>query len=148
VSAMLVRDRHIVVARQRLEAALSPVIARLAVKFPSLSAPASQLSGGNQQKIVIGRALAVKPTILLLDDPTKGIDIGTKSDLYQLLDELCAQGVAILLYSSDDEELLAVSDRILVFNGGRIVAELAGDERTELALHRAAYDTAHAGAAA
>jgi ribose transport system ATP-binding protein len=106
------------------------------------------MSGGNQQKIVIGRALAVRPTILLLDDPTKGIDIGTKSDLYGLLDELCAQGVAVLLYSSDDEELLAVSDRILVFNGGRIVAELAGDERTELALYRAAYDTAHTGAAA
>jgi ribose transport system ATP-binding protein len=146
VQAVLVRDRRFVVARRRLEAVLAPVIARLAVKFPSLSAPASQLSGGNQQKIVIGRALAVDPMILLLDDPTKGIDIGTRADLYTLLDELCAQGVAILLYSSDDEELLTVSDRILVFNDGRIVADLAGEDRTELALYRAAYDTVHAGA--
>jgi ribose transport system ATP-binding protein len=77
--------------------------------------------------------------VLLLDDPTKGIDIQTKADLYATLDDLCVQGVSILLQSSDDEELLAVADRVLVFNGGRIVAELSGDQRTRTELYRAAY---------
>ncbi len=93
----------------------------------------SELSGGNQQKVVIGRWLATTAAVLLLDDPTKGIDIQTKEDLYATLDELCAQGVSILLHSSDDEELLAVADRVLVFNGGRIVAELSGEQRNRFA---------------
>jgi ribose transport system ATP-binding protein len=139
VLTLLVRDRHVVVARRRLEATISPIIARLALKFSSLAAPASDLSGGNQQKVVIARMLAARPTILLLDDPTKGIDLGAKADLYGIMDDLCAQDVSILLYSTDDKELLSVCDRIVVLNGGRIVAELAGDERTELALYRAAY---------
>jgi len=148
VLALLVRDRHLAVARRRLEQGIAAVIAGLQLKFPSLDAPASDLSGGNQQKVVIARMLATGPAILLLDDPTKGIDLGAKADLYAIMDDLCAQGVSILLYSSDDKELLAVCDRILVFNGGRIVAELAGDERTELALYRAAYASgqAHGGA--
>ncbi len=139
VLALLARDRHMAVARRRLESALGAIISGLALKFSSLDAPASELSGGNQQKLVIGRMLATRPTILLLDDPTKGIDLGTKADLYGIMDDLCTQGVSILLYSSDDEELLTISDRVLVFNGGRIVAELAGEDRTELALYRAAY---------
>jgi ribose transport system ATP-binding protein len=141
VVSLLARDRRIVVARRRLEDKITPIIQRLKLKFPSLTAPVSELSGGNQQKVVIGRWLATRPTVLLLDDPTKGIDIQTKQDLYATMDVLCAQGVSILLYSSDDEELLAVADRVLVFNGGRIVAELSGDERTQFALYRAAYTT-------
>jgi ribose transport system ATP-binding protein len=139
VLTLLARDRHVVVARRRLEAEISPIIARLALKFSSLAAPASALSGGNQQKVVIARMLAARPAILLLDDPTKGIDLGAKADLYGIMDDLCAHEVSVLLYSTDDEELLTVCDRILVFNGGRIVAELAGEERTEFALYRAAY---------
>jgi ribose transport system ATP-binding protein len=81
----------------------------------------------------------------LLDDPTKGIDLGTKADLYAFMDDLCAQGVSILLHSSDDKELLTVSDRVLVFNAGRCVAELTGEERNEVALYRAAYLTEHGG---
>jgi ribose transport system ATP-binding protein len=139
VLTLLERDRHFAVARRRLEAKISPIIARLALKFSSLAAPALELSGGNQQKVVIARMLAARPTILLLDDPTKGIDLGAKTDLYAIIDDLCVRDVSVLLYSTDDKELLSVCDRILVFNGGRIVAELAGDERTELALYRAAY---------
>jgi ribose transport system ATP-binding protein len=86
--------------------------------------------------------------VLLLDDPTKGIDIQTKADLYATLDDLCVQGVSILLHSSDDEELLAVADRVLVFNGGRIVAELSGDQRTRLELYRAAYTAGRSDAGA
>lgn len=139
VVSLLARERRFMVARRRLEGEISPIIDRLKLKFASLEAAVSQLSGGNQQKVVIGRWLATRPRVLLLDDPTKGIDIQTKADLYATLDDLCVQGVSILLHSSDDEELLAVADRVLVFNGGRIVAELSGDQRTRLELYRAAY---------
>ena len=113
------------------------------LKFSSFAAPISDLSGGNQQKVVIARVLAADPAILLLDDPTKGIDLGTKADLYAFMDDLCSRGVSILLHSSDDKELLAVSDRVLVFNGGHCVAELAGAERNEVSLYRAAYLAGH-----
>ena len=105
----------------------------------------SSLSGGNQQKVLIARMLAVRPLILLLDDPTKGIDLGAKAELYAIMDDLCAQGVSILLYSTDDQEMLTqLRPRPGVSTGGQIVAELAGDERTELALYRAAYASGHA----
>jgi ribose transport system ATP-binding protein len=139
VVSLLARERRFMVARRRLEGEISPIIERLKLQFASLKAVVSQLSGGNQQKVVIGRWLATRPRVLLFDDPTKGIDIQTKADLYATLDDLCVQGVSILLYSSDDEELLAVADRVLVFNGGRIVAELSGEQRTRLELYRAAY---------
>ncbi len=139
VVSLLARDRRLTVARRRLEGEIAPIIERLKLKFSSLEAAVSELSGGNQQKVVIGRWLATKPTVLLLDDPTKGIDIRTKDDLYATMDELCSQGVSIVLHSSDDEELLSVADRVLVFNGGRIVAELTGEERTRFALYSAAY---------
>ncbi|MGO9769155.1 MAG: sugar ABC transporter ATP-binding protein [Roseiarcus sp.] len=141
VVSILARNRDHVVARGKLGALLQPVVERLKLKFSSLEAPVTELSGGNQQKVVLARLLATEPAILLLDDPTKGIDLGTKADLYAFMDDLCAQGVSILLHSSDDKELLAVSDRVLVFNAGRCVAELAGAERNELALYRAAYLT-------
>lgn len=142
VISLLARDRRVIVLRTRLEAVIMPYIERLKLKFASLRATVSQLSGGNQQKVVIGRWLATRPSVLLLDDPTKGIDIQTKEDLYSIMDELCSQGVSIILHSSDDEELLAVSDRVLVFNGGRVVAELSGEQRTRTALYHAAYASA------
>lgn len=148
VVSLLARERRFLVARRRLEGEISPIIERLKLQFASLKAVVSQLSGGNQQKVVIGRWLATRPRVLLLDDPTKGIDIQTKADLYATLDDLCVQGVSILLYSSDDEELLAVADRVLVFNGGRIVAELSGDQRTRLELYRAAYTAGRSDAVA
>jgi ribose transport system ATP-binding protein len=141
VLSLLARDRRMIVRQGSLEREISPIIERLKLKFAALSAAISELSGGNQQKVVIGRWLATRPAVLLFDDPTKGIDIQTKEDLYATMDELCAQGASILLHSSDDEELLAVADRVLVFNGGRIVAELSGENKTELALYRAAYTT-------
>jgi len=144
VISLLARERRWRVARKRLELTVAPFVARLKLKFSSLRSAVSELSGGNQQKVVIGRWLATRPSVLLLDDPTKGIDIQTKDDLYTTMDELCTQGVSIMLHSSDDEELLAVSDRVLVFNGGRVVAELSGDERTRFALYKAAYGAAGA----
>ncbi|HTS52914.1 MAG TPA: sugar ABC transporter ATP-binding protein [Burkholderiales bacterium] len=148
VVSLLARERRVVVARRRLEAIILPIIERLKLKFASLDATVSELSGGNQQKVVIARWLATSPMVLLLDDPTKGIDIQTKQDLYATMDELCGHGVSILFHSSDDEELLAVADRVLVFNGGRIVAQLSGEQRTRFALYRAAYATGDSDAGA
>jgi len=145
VVSLLARERRQIIARRKLEGEIAPIIETLKLKFDSLGAAVSQLSGGNQQKVVIGRWLATRPQVLLLDDPTKGIDIQTKVDLYATLDDLCAQGVSIMLYSSDDEELLAIADRVLVFNAGRIVTELTGEQRTQFELYRAAYDAGHTG---
>ena len=139
VLSLLARRRRAFVARRGLESEVKPFIERLKLKFSSLHTPVSELSGGNQQKVVIARWLATQPQVLLLDDPTKGIDIQTKDDLYGTMDDLCAQGIAIVLHSSDDEELLSVADRVLVFNGGRVVAELEGEQRTRFELYRAAY---------
>ena len=79
---------------------------------------------------------------LLLDDPTKGIDLSAKADLFALIRNLAAEGMAIVLYSSEDAELLGNADRILVFNGGRVTRELIGDERTRYNLYQAAYEAA------
>jgi ribose transport system ATP-binding protein len=146
VISLLARERRAVVQTGRLAQETRPFIERLKLKFSSLQAAVSELSGGNQQKVVLARWLATRPDVLLLDDPTKGIDIQTKEDLYATMDELCSQGVCVLLHSSDDEELLGISDRVLVFNGGRIVAELAGEQRNRQALYQAAYATQRAAA--
>lgn len=99
----------------------------LSLKMASLDAPVSSLSGGNAQKVVIGKWLLREPTLLLLNDPTKGVDVGSKTEFYALLDDLRNQDAAILFYSSDDEELLGLCDRVLVLQDGRVTADLAGD---------------------
>lgn len=99
--------------------------ASLNLKMAGLQEPVSSLSGGNAQKVVIGKWLMRKPQILLLDDPTKGVDVGTKAEFYALLTQLCEEGRTILFYSSDDEELIGLCDRVLVLHDGAIVAELA-----------------------
>ncbi|HHY87818.1 MAG TPA: sugar ABC transporter ATP-binding protein, partial [Chloroflexi bacterium] len=96
----------------------------------SLDAPVTSLSGGNAQKVVLGKWLLRSPKILLLDDPTKGVDVGAKGEFYKLLTELRNQGTSILFYSSDDEELLGLCDRILVLQDGQITAELQGESLT------------------
>jgi ribose transport system ATP-binding protein len=94
---------------------------RLAIKTPGPDAPADSLSGGNQQKIVIGKWLATEPEILIMDEPTAGIDIGSKGEVLRLVRELAAEGKSILFISSELAELIAVSDRIAVMSAGRIV---------------------------
>ena len=89
------------------------------------------LSGGNQQKVVLAKWLAAKPTVLILDEPTRGIDIGAKVEVHRIISELAAAGLAILLISSDLPEVLAMSDRILVLHEGRITAEMTRDAATE-----------------
>jgi ribose transport system ATP-binding protein len=98
---------------------------RLKLKAASLDDPVSSLSGGNAQKVVIGKWLMGSPGILLLDDPTKGIDVNAKKEFYALLMELKLQGVAVLFFSSDDDELTTLCDRVLVMYEGQIVSELS-----------------------
>jgi ribose transport system ATP-binding protein len=102
----------------------------LRIVMEGLDAPVSSLSGGNAQKVVLGKWLLRTPRLLLLNDPTKGVDVGAKAEIYRLLGDLRAAGTAILFYSSDDEELLALCDRVLVMHDGRVRAELQGDALT------------------
>jgi ribose transport system ATP-binding protein len=110
------------------------VTAELNTVMASLEDPVSSLSGGNAQKIVIGKWLMRNPRLLLLNDPTKGVDVSAKSEFYALLARLRANGTAILFYSSDDEELLTLCDRVLVLHDGRIAAELSGSRLTRAEL--------------
>jgi ribose transport system ATP-binding protein len=96
----------------------------------SLSDPVSSLSGGNAQKVVLGKWLLRHPKILLLDDPTKGVDVGAKAEFYRILLELKAAGTAIIFYSTDDEELTGLCDRVVVLTEGHVTAELSGDRLT------------------
>ncbi len=113
-------------------------IKELAIKTAGGDAPITSLSGGNQQKCIIARWLLVEPKLLLLDEPTRGIDVGAKSEIYQLIRRLASQGRAILMTSSELPELLAVADRILVLCEGRITAEIPRAEATEEAIMHAA----------
>jgi ribose transport system ATP-binding protein len=103
----------------------------LNLKMAGLKEPVSSLSGGNAQKVVIGKWLMRKPKLLLMDDPTKGVDVGTKAEFYELLTQLCNEGKTILFYSSDDEELIGLSDRVLVIYDGMIRTELSGASLTK-----------------
>jgi len=106
------------------------------------------LSGGNQQKVVLGKWLALQPRVLLLDEPTRGIDVGAKDEIYKLMRRLAGEGVALLFASSELEEILLVADRVLVMHEGRIAGELAGDAMTEEAIIGLATGGAHTGAGA
>ena len=107
------------------------LVDRLRIKTPSLDVSVSNLSGGNQQKVVLGRWLARRPKVLILDEPTRGIDVGAKAEIYRLVAELAAEGIALLVISSEMPELLGLADRILVMAGGRLVAQLNRDEANE-----------------
>ena len=106
-------------------------VKRLNIKPPTLRHPVTNLSGGNQQKVLLARGLATKPSILVLDEPTRGIDVGAKAEIFHLLDRLAREGLAVLFISSEMAEVLGVSDRVLVMWNGHIAAELQSDEATE-----------------
>ncbi|MFF2389163.1 sugar ABC transporter ATP-binding protein [Agromyces sp. NPDC058104] len=103
---------------------------RLEVKTNALSTVAGTLSGGNQQKVVLGKWLATEPKVLIIDEPTRGIDIGTKSEVHRLLSELAGRGMGILMISSELPEVLGMADRVLVMREGRITAEIDRDDAT------------------
>jgi rhamnose transport system ATP-binding protein len=105
--------------------------ARLHVKYGRLSNPMTSLSGGNQQKVVLAKWLGRQPAVLIVDEPTRGIDVGTKAEVHRLLEELAGEGVAILVISSELPEVLRLANRILVMREGRIAAEFAHADASE-----------------
>ncbi len=126
------------VARGREAALARETCAQLRVRTPSLHQIVGLLSGGNQQKVVLGKWLARHPRVLILDEPTRGIDVGAKSEIYALMDQLAGQGVGILMISSDLEEILGMSDRVVVLHEGQVAGELPrNDLREEAIMHLA-----------
>jgi ribose transport system ATP-binding protein len=110
------------------------MIKQMRVKTPNDRQVIRYLSGGNQQKVVIGKWLAMEPKVLLLDEPTRGIDVGAKQEIYGLMEDLAKRGVAILFVSSELEEVMGMSDRTLVMHEGRITGELPRDQLSEEAI--------------
>ena len=112
-------------------------IRRLDIRTPSAEKPVGLLSGGNQQKVILARWLAMNPRFLILDEPTRGIDVGAHAEVLRLINEMVASGMSLLVISSELEELIAVSDRVIVVRDRRHVAELTGQEITTDAIVRA-----------
>ena len=131
-----------VVDRAAERAAIDQMFALLAIRAESPDIPVGALSGGNQQKVVIAKWLMLKPRILLLNDPTRGIDVGTKQELYVLLRKLADSGATVIFYSTDYDELIGCCDRVLVLFDGAVRRELAGAEIDERSLVAAALDIA------
>ena len=132
--------RYGVIDRVSLDSAIADGIARLQIKAGSPQDAVGTLSGGNQQKVVIAKWLMIGPDIILLNDPTRGIDIGTKQEIYRMMRELAEQGKSILFYSSDYAELIGCSDRVIVLYDGQVVRTLEGDAITDEALVSAALN--------
>jgi ribose transport system ATP-binding protein len=130
------------VSRRREDSRGRDAVARLGIKTPSIAQAVGALSGGNQQKVVLAKGLACGPRVLLLDEPTRGIDVGAKREIYGLIDDLSRQGLAVLVASSELPEVLAISDRILVLAEGRMTAEFTRAEATEQAVLHAAIPRA------
>ena len=134
------------VVRRRVERqAAGRILDHCDVRAASFAAPVATLSGGNQQKVLFARTLLGEPRVLLADEPTRGVDVGAKLAIYELLVSLAADGLAILLISSELEEILGLSHRVLVMRAGRLVAELEGDSMTESAILAAAFADPSAG---
>jgi ribose transport system ATP-binding protein len=149
--AMSIRDNLVLAAASDLSkngvidsakerTAVDEAVEKLQIKMNDLDAPVRTLSGGNQQKVVIGKWLMKKPLILLLNDPTRGIDVGTKQEMYRLMRELAQAGIATLFYSTDYEELIGMCDRVVVCYRGKLIRELKGANLNEQNLITAALD--------
>jgi len=119
--------RLVIVGRTERRAG-TEIVARARVRTRSIELPARSLSGGNQQRMIFGRWMAVRPKLLLLDEPTRGVDVGAKAEIYRLIEEERQEGMAILVVSSELEELFSICHRIIVLRRGRIAAELHRSE--------------------
>ena len=126
------------VSRRAEDEQAAGVVEQLAIKAAGVDAAITSLSGGNQQKSIIGRWLLTRPKVLLLDDPTRGVDVGAKAELYRLMDGLCREGLGIVVTSSELPELLTLADRILVLCEGRLTGEFSRAEATEQLIMEAA----------
>jgi ribose transport system ATP-binding protein len=138
LSALKQARRAGFVSRRAEEELVAEPIRATGVKTPGLHAAITGLSGGNQQKCIISRWLLTRPEVLLLDDPTRGIDVGAKAELYALIDRLCRDGLGVILTSSELPELLTLSDRVIVLAEGRLTAEFARGAATEQRIMEAA----------
>jgi ribose transport system ATP-binding protein len=127
-----------VISTKKEESFVEDLIQKLHVKTASQHLSVKSLSGGNQQKIVIGKWLGIKPKILILDEPTRGVDVGAKKEIYQLMNELTKEGVAIIMVSSELPEILGMSDRILVIHEGKVSATFEGNEADQEKIMQAA----------
>jgi len=134
------------VRRRAERRAVERMLGQVDVRASSPAAPVSTLSGGNQQKVLFARMLLCGPRVLVADEPTRGVDVGAKRAIYDLLTTLAAGGLGVLLISSDVEEILGLAHRVLVMRMGKITAELTGGDLTEAAILSAAFDTAERGA--
>ncbi|WP_181768099.1 sugar ABC transporter ATP-binding protein [Streptomyces albidus (ex Kaewkla and Franco 2022)] len=132
-----------IVNRSGQQESAARIAGRLGVRMSGLGQRTGTLSGGNQQKVVIGKWLLAQSRVLILDEPTRGIDVGAKVEIYELINELTASGHAVLMISSDLPEVLGMSDRILVMAQGRIAGELTAQEATQDAVMELAVGTAH-----
>jgi ribose transport system ATP-binding protein len=141
VAAMSVREnvtlpalasyaRFGLVARAREAEAVGQVTSALTVKAASIESPVATLSGGNQQKVVLGKWLALRPRVILFDEPTQGVDVGAKAEIHRLIRGLAAEGAAVVMISSDMDEIVAESDRVAVMHDGRITGILPRAECT------------------
>ncbi|MFD0774778.1 sugar ABC transporter ATP-binding protein, partial [Streptomonospora algeriensis] len=137
LAAMPRLSRFGLVSERRIDRVVDVFVERLRIKSAGTRQKAAELSGGNQQKVLLARWLALHPQVLLLDEPTRGIDVGAKAEVQRLVDELAAEGLGVLLISSDLEELIEGADRVVVLKDGAVVGELSGDEVSEGALMRA-----------
>lgn len=117
--------------KKKIEELVKENVAKLSIKTPSSKTLIQSLSGGNQQKVIISRWLANNPDILIMDEPTRGIDVGAKYEIYQIMIQLAKQGKAIIMISSEMPELIGVSNRIMVMCNGRITGEVSGEEATQ-----------------
>jgi len=128
-----------VLSRKKENAATGEMGSRLAVKTPGMKALIKNLSGGNQQKVIFARALLTKPKIIILDEPTRGIDVGAKTEIYHIINGLKAEGNAVIMISSELPELLGICDRILVMHEGKLNGEFSRDEATEENIMQCAF---------
>jgi ABC-type sugar transport system ATPase subunit len=125
--------RGLAIDRRRIRDTVQSFVASMGIKLRSPEEPVRNLSGGNQQKTVLARWLALAPKVLILDEPTHGIDVGAKADVYELIRRLARSGIAIALISSELPEVIAMADRAVVMHEGRVTAIL---ERPEIDEHR------------
>ena len=130
-----------IISKKREEAAAKKQSQSLAIKITSIEMPVGNLSGGNQQKVVLAKWLAIDPKVIIFDEPTRGIDVGSKSEIYHLMRSLSERGVIVIMISSDMEEILGVSDRIAVMHEGTITGILDRSEADEETVMRLAVGT-------
>ncbi|HRK43689.1 MAG TPA: ATP-binding cassette domain-containing protein, partial [Gemmobacter sp.] len=129
------------IRRAEEEAALDRAIADFDIRAPRREMAVGNLSGGNQQKLLLAKTMLPAPEVVIIDEPTRGIDIGTKSQIYHFIDRLAREGLSVIVISSDMPEILGLSDRVMVMRQGRLAGVLAGEEISETAIVRLVMGT-------